>query len=68
MLPKITAYRNYKKFGSAKFHDDVKNFAFDQFGVGHFKETILNIFDKHAPIKQKYLRANEAPFYDKGIA
>ena len=26
------------------------------------KQYLTNIFDKHAPIKLKYLRANEAPF------
>ena len=27
-----------------------------------FKETIFNTFSKYAPIKRKYVRANEAPF------
>ena len=54
-LTKIIAYRDSKKFDNAKFRDDVNNFAFDQFDVSNFKETIFNIFDKHAPIKQKYL-------------
>ena len=61
------AYRDYKKFDKAKFYDDVNNFAFGQFDVGNFKETIFNIFHKHAPIKQKYLRANEAPFMTKEL-
>ena len=30
-LPKIIGYLDYKKFDNAKFHDDVNNFAFDQF-------------------------------------
>ena len=66
-LPKIIAYRNYKKFNNAKFRDDVDNFAFDQFDVSNFKETIFNIFDKHAPIKQKYFRTNEVPFMTKEL-
>ena len=61
-LPKIITYRDYKKFDNAKFRDDVNNFAFDKLDV-----TIFNIFDKHAPIKQKYLRANEAPFMTKEL-
>ena len=61
-LPKIIAHRDYKKFDNAKFRDNVNDFAFDQFDISNLKETIFNIFDKHAPIKQKYLRANEAPF------
>ena len=61
-LPKIIAYRDYKKFGNAKLRDDVNNFVFDSLDVSSFNETIFDIFDKHAPIQQKYLRANEAPF------
>ena len=66
-LPKIITYRDYRKFDNAKFRDDLNNFAFDQFDVSNFKETIFNIFDKHAPIKQQYLRANEAPFMTKEL-
>ena len=65
-LPKII-YCDYKKFDNAKFRDDFNNFAFDQFDVSNFKEKIFNVFDKHAPIKQKYLRANEAPFMTKQL-
>ena len=32
---------------------------------GNFKEKIFNIFDKHTPIKQKYLPANEVTFMTK---
>ena len=66
-VPKIIAYRSYKKIGNAEFCDDINNFAFDQSDVSNFKETMFNIFDKHAPIKQKYLRANEAPFMTKEL-
>ena len=66
-LPKIITYRDYNKFDNAKFREDVNNFAFDQFDVGNFKEKIYNRFDKHAPSKQKYLRANEAPFMTKKL-
>ena len=44
-LPKIIAYRDYKKFDNAKFRDDVNNFAFDQFDISNFKKTIFNIFE-----------------------
>ena len=66
-LPKIITYRDYKKFDNARFRDYVNNFGFDNLDVSNFKETISNIFDKHAPIKQKYLRANEAPFMAKEL-
>ena len=31
------------------------------------RKKIYNRFDKHAPSKQKYLRANEAPFMTKKL-
>ena len=30
-------------------------------------ETIINIFDKHAPVKQIYIWANEVPFMTKKL-
>ena len=63
-LPKIITYRDCKKSDYAKFCDDVKNFALDQFYVSNFRETIFNIFDKHASIKQN-LWADEFPFMTK---
>ena len=42
-LPKIIAYRDYKRIDNAKSRDDVNSFAFDQFDVSNFKETIFNI-------------------------
>ena len=58
-LPKIIAYRDYKKFDNAKFRCDVNNFAFDQFDISNFKETIFN--------KQKYLQENEVSFMKKEL-
>ena len=32
-----------------------------------FMKTVFHIFNKHAPIKRKYIRANEAPFMTKDL-
>ena len=32
-----------------------------------YKSTIFNIFNRHALIKKKYIRANEAPFMSKEL-
>ena len=32
-----------------------------------FMKTIFCMFNKHAPIKRKYIRANEAPFMAKDL-
>ena len=66
-LPKIITYRDYKKLENAKFRDDVSNFAFDQFDINNFKETMSSIFDNHVPITQKCLRAHESSFMTKEL-
>ena len=32
-----------------------------------FMKTVFHIFNKDAPIKRKYIRANEAPFMTKPL-
>ena len=55
----IFIFRDYKKCDKAKFRDVLNNFALEQFDVSNFKETIFHRFDEPAPIKQKYLPAND---------
>ena len=55
-LPNIVEDHDSMEIGNVKFRDDVNNFILDQFDVCNLGETIFNIFDKHAPIKEKNLR------------
>ena len=36
-------------------------------GYEEFENAYLKVLNKHAPIKQKVIRANEAPFMDKEL-
>ena len=45
----------------------MKTCGFDTNDINSFKETILSVFNKYAPIKKKYIRANEAPFMTKNL-
>ena len=65
--PKIVNYRDYKNFGNKKFRPDVSKFDFGVSDLGFFKNTIFCIFNKHTPIKRRYIRANEAPFMTKKL-
>mgnify|MGYP001793765379 FL=1 len=71
--PKIIKYRDYKNFSNEYFKDNVMNeigdlnhtlasMPFDQ-GIDIFKRNL----DLCAPIKQKYVRANNKPFVNKII-
>ena len=64
-------YRNYKSFDNLIFKDeliretskhDINNIQFDV-----FESTMLNILNKHAPLKQKHLRANNGKFVTKEL-
>ena len=66
LKPHIVAYRDYKHFDNEKFRSDIENCAPEK-NLKCFKETVFCIFNKHAPIKRKYVRANEAPFMTKEL-
>ena len=53
-------------FDNEKFRSDIENCASEK-NLKYFKETVFCIFNKHAPIKSKYFRANEAPFMIKEL-
>ena len=65
--PKIIAYRDYKKFDNNAFRHDIKKRSFNTADLKTFKETVFCIFNKHALMKRKYVRANETPFMAKEL-
>ena len=67
LKPKIIAYRDYKNFDNAKFRYDIVTATSNMDNFGMYKSTIFNIFNRHVPIKKKYIRANEAPFMSKEL-
>ena len=67
--PKIIQYRKYKDFSNAAFMHELENalLRFSQISFGTFKSTVDNILQKHAPIKKRYVRANQASFINSKI-
>ena len=66
--PHIITYRNYKNYDNDAFRSEVQSyFSLNETDLGLFKEFIFCIFNKHAPIRKKYLRKNEAPFMTKEL-
>ena len=61
-------YRSYKNFETDNFLNDVKHAQFEcdetnpDKSYDYLTNTFRNIVDKHAPIKTKLLRGNDAPF------
>ena len=67
--PKIVQYRKYKGFSNEAFMHELESALarFSQISFGTFKSTVDNILQKHAPIKKRYVRANQASFINSKI-
>ena len=68
--PSYVTYRDYKRFNNKSFRIDLSN-KLNSINVymtyEEFEEIYIDVLDKHAPCKQKIIRANEAPFMDKNL-
>ena len=69
--PKVIEYRNYKKFSQTKFRNELGYFLnrVNLYNISNddFITTFMDILNKHAPLKQKYIRANDNPFVTKEL-
>ena len=71
--PTIITYRSYKHFSNEVFMADVKNRISQVTSENNsldfdiFKAALNEAIQKHAPIKQRYVCANQAPFINKTI-
>ena len=71
LKPKKIYYRNFKNFNEKNFLEEVKNtdFRLNSDDPNENYELITNVFsnivEKHAPLKKKFLRGNQAPFMTK---
>ena len=73
--PKILNYRNYKNFDNEKFNIDSVNKLnelnnHDLYGIHCDElENIFNsTFNRHAPQRKRYIRANNSPFMNKPLS
>ena len=57
----VTKFKKHKTFDNEKFRSDILK-HFDKNDFGSYKDTLANLFNKNVPLKNKYVRANEAPF------
>ena len=69
--PKIITYRNYTKFCAENFRrdlcDQISSELQDNEDYGSFETVVTDTLNRHAPIKTKYLRANDGPFMTKAL-
>ena len=62
--PKTIYYRDYKKFNLQEFRRELRSELRKTvvLGYAHFEHIFLTVLEKHAPMKQKIVRANDKPF------
>ena len=71
LKPKVIFYRNYKKFDEKSFWHDLQNKNFSKSSNdpnANYKsitENFLEATDKHAPLKKKFVRGNQAPLMNR---
>ena len=69
--PKIVNYRDYRNFRNNEFRAELDNgilkLDINNIEYQHFLNIFIEILNKHAPMKIKYLRANQGKFMTKGL-
>ena len=70
-VPKILYYRNYNYFNNEAFRNDLflKFSTLDIHNIecSEFEDLLLKTLHIHAPLKKRYIRANNAPFMTKDL-
>ena len=68
---KVICYRSYKKFNESDFLCSLKKANFDFLkndpnqNYNLLTDKFLGIVNKHAPLKKKFVRGNNAPFMNR---
>ena len=69
LKPKVVNYRDYRKFRNEEFRAQLDNeilkHDINNMEYQPFLNIFLEVLNKHAPMKQKYLRANQRRFMTK---
>ena len=65
-VPKVFTYKNYKYFYNDNFRNDlmheISKQGFHGITCEQFELLFMTTLNKHAPVKIKYIRANNSPF------
>ena len=66
--PKETIYRSYRNFDNNFFRNDLNhNLEFVNGNYTKLKKFVLEVYNWHAPVKKRLVRANEVPYMTKHI-
>ena len=67
--PKEILYRNFKHFDKIRFKTEVKEKLIRNKSLNYetFEQLFMDTLEKHAPLKKKIVRANQAPYITKSM-
>ena len=69
--PKIISYRDRSRFGIVDFRNHLIHMLSSELGgnedYGAFKAVVMAVLNEHAPVKKKYIRANDGSFMTKAL-
>ena len=74
MKPQVISYRKYKDLHNETFLDSLRHALnvqrqfLNKKGLDAFSTICIEIFDKHAPKKNQYIRSNDKPFINNEIS
>ena len=72
LSPRIIKYRDYKNFESKAFNNklqkSLKDFDMNNSSFNELKTIFMELLNKVAPLKTKYLRANYSKFMTKELS
>ena len=66
-VPKVVTYRDYKGIDNEKFSKDIHECVNNAPNFSPFHREFQFYLERHAPLKEKILRANHKDFIDKTI-
>ena len=71
LKPNIIKYRKFNTMDEFNLKSELlhtlKASVRDNMNHDEFKKHFLNVLNKHAPLKQKVIRGNNAPFYEQNL-
>ena len=69
--PNVVYYRDYENFRDETFRQELQtelatlDVLFTTFAS--FQDNFLRVLDKHAPVKKRYIRADDSPFMNRTL-
>ena len=69
--PKTITFQCYTNFNDDLFRDELKHTlqnTYAEMDYDDFKRTFMTILNRHTPMKNKFLKRNNAPFMNKTLS